>query len=148
MAIVRWDPFGNVSTLQDRINRMFNEVFPRAQEDEELSVCAWKPMVDIFETDEAINISVDLPGVKKEDVSVELKNNVLTLRGERRIVETVPDDRYYRRERCFGTFQRSFSLRESVQPEKVNAKFKDGVLTVVIPFPEQEATRQISVDID
>lgn len=148
MSIIRWDPFQNVNTLQDRINRMFNEVFPRATDDEALAPCAWKPMVDIFETESAIVISVDLPGVPKENVSVEVQNNVLTLKGIRTAEEQIPNESYYRRERCFGSFQRSFTLRESVLPDKVKARFKDGVLTIEIPFPEAEIPRQVSVKIE
>ena len=86
MTLVRWDPFRDVSSLQERINRMFEDFFPRSRElDEENGACDWQPAVDIYETDTSLIIQAELPGVNKEDVSVELKDNVLTLKGERRV---------------------------------------------------------------
>ncbi len=149
MTLVRWDPFRDVSSLQDRINRMFEDFFPRSREpDEEIGVCAWQPAVDIYETDEGVVIQAELPGVNKEDVSVELKDNILTLKGERKVDTELDEQRYFRKERCFGTFHRSFSLRESVQPDKIKAKFKDGILEVEIPKAQAERPRQITVDIE
>ena len=81
MTIVKWDPFRNVAALQDRINRIFDESFSRTGDiDDDISMSAWKPLVDIYETDEAIILKAELPGIKKEDVSVEIKDNVLTLK--------------------------------------------------------------------
>lgn len=149
MTLVRWDPFRNVATLQDRINRMFEESFARSRDlDDDTGLCAWRPVVDIYETEQGIVVKAELPGVKKEDVSVEIKNNLLTLRGERLIDEQVKEENYYRKERCFGTFHRSFTLQDSVEPERIKATFKDGVLKVVIPRPEQEKPKQITVDVE
>ena len=149
MTLVRWDPFRDVSSLQDRINRMFEDFFPRSRElDEEIGACAWQPAVDIYETDTGLVIQAELPGVHKDDVSVELKDNILTLKGERRVEKEIDEQRYFRQERCFGAFNRSFTLRESVQPDKIKAKFKEGVLEVEVPKAEAEKPRQITVDID
>ena len=148
MPIVKWDPFGNVNTLQERINRMFDETFPRSDEDEALSVCDWKPAVDIYQTDEGLVIMVDLPGVSKEDVTVQVKNNLLTLRGDRRFPQNVDESRYFRKERCCGTFQRAFNLKSTVLPEKIKAKFKEGVLTIEILRPDEEKPRQIKVNVE
>jgi len=149
MSVMRWDPFKNISTLQDRINRLFEDAFPRAADDEEgLSTCAWRPAVDIYATEEGVAVQVDLPGVKKEDVSVEVKNNLLVIQGLRQVETPVNEDRYYRRERSCGTFQRSFTLRESVPPESIKATFKNGVLTVLVPRPEEEKPKKVSVSID
>ena len=149
MTVVKWDPFRNITTLQDRINRLFDDAFPRAgEEEEDLSVCAWRPLVDIFETDEGIAIQVDLPGVKKDDVSVEVKNNLLIIQGMRQVQSDVDEERYYRRERTCGTFQRSFALRNPIAPESIKAAFKNGVLTIRIPRPEEDKPKKISVSID
>ena len=149
MALVRWDPFRNVATLQDRINRLFEDAFPRSRDiDDDVSMCAWRPAVDIYETENGLVLKAELPGVKKEDVSVEIKDNILTLKGERVEDKRVDEDNYYRRERCFGTFQRSFNLEQNIQPEKIKAKFKDGVLEVEIPRPEEEKPKKISVSVD
>ena len=149
MAIIKWEPLKNVAVLQDRINRMFEDAFPRSSEmDEDMSPCAWKPLVDIFETDDGLVIKADLPGVEKEAVSVEIKDNILHLKGERVVEKGAQDDQYYRQERCFGTFQRAFNLQKQVDPAKVTAKFKNGVLVVEIPKPEEEKPKKITVDIE
>lgn len=149
MAIIRWDPFRNVATLQDRINRLFEDSFPRSRDiDEDISMCEWKPSVDIYETEEGIVIKAELPGVNKEDVSVEVKNNILTLKGERFVDKEIDEDKYYRRERCFGTFHRTFTLQNTVLPDKIKAKFRNGVLEIEVPKPEEEKPRQISVNVE
>ena len=149
MAIVRWDPFRDVATLQDRINRIFNESFGRSRDlDDEVSLYDWRPPVDIFETGDGIVLKVELPGIGKDDVSVEIKDNVLTLKGERLLDPQIKDEHYYRKERAFGKFQRSFSLQEAIQPERIKATFKDGVLTIEIPRPEEEKPKQVTVKID
>ena len=118
MTLIRWDPFRNMATLQDRINRLFEDAFPRTPGgDEDLKANAWHPLVDIYDTDQGVAVHVDLPGVDKEDVSVEVKENILTIKGERKPDEIVADDRYYRRERAFGTFQRSFATHAMIKPQ-------------------------------
>lgn len=149
MSIVRWDPFRNIATLQGRINRLFDESFPgETMGGEELGACAWQPNVDIYDTESAIVVKAELPGVDKEDIFAEVKDNVLVLKGERRVDSGVDEGRYYRREICVGTFQRAFSLQTRVDPEKIKARFKTGVLHIEIPKPEQEKPKQVSVDID
>jgi len=149
MAIVRWDPFRDVSTLQDRINRIFNESFGRSRDfDDEVSLYDWRPPVDIYETGEGIILKIELPGVKKDDVSVEVKDNVLTIKGERLLDPAIKDENYYRKERSFGKFNRSFSLQELIKPDLIKASFKDGVLTVEVPRPEEEKPKQVTVNID
>jgi len=149
MAIVRWDPFRDVATLQDRINRIFTESFGRSRDlDDEVSLYDWRPPVDIYQAGDGIVIKVELPGVNKDDVSVEIKENVLTLKGERLLDPEIKDEHYYRKERSFGKFNRSFSLQETIKPDLIKASFKDGVLTVAIPRPEEEKPKQVTVDID
>lgn len=149
MTIVRWDPFKNVAALQDRINRMFEETFPgQGQNGEDLASCDWQPAVDILETDAGIVIRADLPGVRKEDVSVEIKDNLLSLSGMRSPESETDDQRYYKRERCCGTFHRAFSLQGPLRPDKIRAVFKDGVLEITVSKPEEEKPKRIRVDID
>jgi HSP20 family protein len=149
MTIVKWDPFRNVSALQDRINRIFDESFSRTADlEDNVSMSAWKPSVDIYETDEAIILKAELPGIKKEDVSVEIKDNVLTLRGERIEDKEIKEGSYFRKERFFGTFNRAFNLQHRVQPDKIKAKFKDGILEIEVPKPEEEKPKQITVNVE
>ena len=149
MSIVRWDPFRDVATLQDRINRIFNESFGRSRDlDDEVGIYDWRPPVDIYETADGIVLKVELPGVNKDDVSVEVKDNVLTLKGERLLDPQIKDDHYYRKERNFGKFNRSFSLEEPIKPNLIKASFKEGVLTIEVPRPEEEKPKQVTVNID
>ena len=149
MAIVRWDPFRDIEALQDRINRIFNDSFGRSRDpDDEVSLYDWRPPVDIYETSDGIVLKVELPGVNKDDVSVEVKDNVLTLRGERLLDPEIKDEHYYRKERSFGKFNRSFSLQEPIKPDLIKAGFKDGVLTVEVPRSEEEKPKQITVSVD
>ena len=149
MAIVRWDPFRDAAALQDRINRIFNESFGHLRDlDDEISLSDWRPPVDIYETAAGIVLKVELPGVNKEDVSVEVKDNVLTLKGERLLDPKIKDDQYYRKERSFGKFNRSFSLQEQVKPDLIKASLKNGILTLEVPRPEEEKSKQVTVDIE
>ena len=149
MPIGRWDPFRDVAALQDRINRIFSESFGSARElDEDGGIYDWRPPVDIYETAEGFILKVELAGVEKENVSVEVKDDVLTLKGERLLDPQVKDEQYYRKERSFGKFQRSFTLQESIKPEQVKASFKNGILTIVVPRPAAEGAKQVTVKID
>ena len=148
MTLIRRDSFGRMVSLQDRINRLFDDSMARSEDlDEELSACAWRPAVDIYETPQGVILEAELPGISKENVFIELKDNVLTIKGERTGDKDVKDDNFYRQERCFGPFHRSFTLREVVNPEKITAKFTDGILKIEIPRPEKELPKRIKVDI-
>ncbi len=148
MAIVRWQPYGAVASLQDSINKLFQDAFSRANIDEDFALSAWKPLVDIFDKDDAIVIHAELPGVKKEDVSIEVKDNVLTLRGERTESKEIKEDKYYRKERTFGSFHRAFTLPAAVNPDSIKATFKDGVLEIEIPKPEEQKPKQVKISIE
>ena len=146
MNLVRWNPLREMSTLQNRINSLFNEPFFRSgHEDDELSLGSWYPAVDMFENDDKIVIKAELPGVDKKDISVDVKDQVLTLSGERNYENEVKEENYYRRERASGKFKRSFHLPADVDPDKVKADFKDGVLKVEMPKPEAQKPKRITV---
>ena len=147
MTLVKWDPFQRMSSLQDRINRLFdNSIAHSGEMNEEISTCAWRPAVDIYETQEGVVLKAELPGITKKNVSIELKDNILMIKGVRPSETTDKEDNYYRRERCFGSFHRSFTLRDTVDPEKIKAKFKDGILEIEIPRSEEEKPKQIEVE--
>ena len=145
MSLVRWQPYGAVASLQDSINRLFHDAFPRSLGEEDYAVSAWKPVVDIYDKDDAVVIHAELPGIKKEDVSIEVKDNVLTIKGDRAEVKEVNEDSYFRKERIFGSFQRSFTLPSAINPENIKASFKDGVLQIEIPKPEEQKPKQIEI---
>ena len=148
MPIVRWDPFRRMAALQDQINRLFDDSFDGPDSrDEDLAACEWRPVVDIYETGQGVVLKAELPGISKEDVSIEVKDNILTIKGERFSDQGIGEEKYYRKERCFGTFYRSFTMQDAIDPEKIKAKFKDGILEMEIPRPEVETPKQIKVDI-
>ncbi len=147
MALIRWtDPFGDIATLQDRMNQLFGNFLERARGSEEaIKTGNWIPPVDIYETTDRICVRAELPGVEKDAVHVEVKDGVLTLRGERKFEKEVKEENYHRIERSYGTFHRSFTLPSSVDAEKVTARMRDGVLEVNLQKKEQAKPKQIQV---
>lgn len=147
MNIVRWDPFRDLSTIQDRVNRLFDDTLTRFKGGEtERFSAGWEPAVDIYETENEIVMKVELPGLSKENVNIELKDNILTIKGERKIEEEVKKENYHRIERSYGYFQRSFSLPSIVQQDKVKASFKDGILDIKLPKAEKAKPAQIKIE--
>jgi len=149
MAIVRWlDPFRDLSVIQDRMNQIFEDALARSRGREEgLRTGMWTPAVDIYENNDFVVVKAELPGVEKDRISVEVKEGILTLRGERGFDKELKKESYHRIERSYGTFQRSFSLPVSVDQEKVTARFQNGVLEVQLPKKDQEKPKQIEVDV-
>ncbi len=147
MAIVRWmDPFRDVMGIQDRMNRLFEEILTRGRGREEgLEAGAWMPAVDIYETEDDVVVKAELPGVKKDEVGVEVKGGVLTLRGERKHAKEVKEENYHRIERSYGTFLRSFTLPTTVEEDKVTAKLAEGVLEIRLPKKAEAKPKQIRI---
>ena len=151
MAIVRWEPFRDLVSIQGRMNRLFDEAFRGATrgsgDGEEWSLGSWAPAVDIFEQDGHIVLKAELPGVDPKDVEVRVENNVLTLRGERKLDSEVQKESYHRVERAYGSFSRSFTLPSVVDTEKIKAEYRDGVLRVNLPKREEAKPKQISISV-
>jgi len=148
MSYVRWDPWKSIGFLQNRINQMIADSASDPLIEDEIARCEWKPAVDILDTAEGVIIKADLPGVKKENVSVELKDNMMTLKGERTADIPVENEKCYRRERCFGSFFRAFTLPGRISADHIRAVLKDGVLEIHFPKPEAEKPRQIHVHVN
>jgi HSP20 family protein len=135
-----------MNTMHNRLNRLVNDPFFRTQRfDDEDSLGLWNPAVDLYEKDDNFVIKAELPGVDKKDIGIDLKDGVLTLSGERSNDSEVKDDDYYRRERTYGKFQRTFSLPADVDSDKIKAEFKDGVLVVEVPKPEKSKPKKITI---
>lgn len=146
MNLVKWNPWKEMDTFSDRINRFFDgSLVPSLWTNEENSLSNWKPAADIYDQDDKIVIKAELPGVDKKDLHVDLKDNILSLEGERNSEKEVKEENYYRKERVYGKFARSFVLPNGVEPEKIKAEFKDGVLNIEIPKPEEIKRKEISV---
>jgi HSP20 family protein len=147
----KWDPFQNGDELESSISRLFEDSFaPKAEgkDGDGAFPDGWNPAVDIYRNEEGIVIKADLPGVQKEDVSIEIKGNMVTLRGERCLDETECFDDYCRQECPCGVFMRTFNMQTVVNPETVSASFKNGILRITIQNPGEEETRRIKVDVD
>ncbi|HQR36118.1 MAG TPA: Hsp20/alpha crystallin family protein [Blastocatellia bacterium] len=144
---VAFDPFRN---FEDRMKRVFGgEVFAPLGKlaEENWSLTSWSPSCDIYETDNEIVVKAELPEVKKEDVSVSIENNVLSIHGERKFSEETKKENYRRLERSYGEFSRSFTLPSFVDINKVNAEFKDGMLRVSLPKREEAKPKQVDVKV-
>jgi len=147
MAIVRWEPFRDLVSAQRDFDRLFREAFASQLGDTELSTRSWAPPVDIYETEEAIILKAELPGVDPKDVEVRVEDNTLYLKGERKFEKEVKEQNYHRVERSYGSFARSFSLPNSISTDKVKAEFKDGLLTLTMPKREEAKPKTIKIDV-
>jgi HSP20 family protein len=114
---------------------------------EENALAAWTPACDVYETEKAIVLKVELPGIKKENVVVSIENNLLTIHGERKFEEETKRENYFRVERSYGEFFRSFTLPNYIEPAKIIAEFKEGLLEVVLPKREEAKPKQIEVKV-
>ncbi|HKC13129.1 MAG TPA: Hsp20/alpha crystallin family protein [Vicinamibacteria bacterium] len=150
MPIVRWEPFRDLVSLQERMNRLFDDSFRginRTGSEEDWVGGAWAPSVDIYEQNGNIVLKAELPGVDPKDVDVRVENNILTLRGERKLENEVKRENYHRLERAYGTFTRSFTLPNVVDTEKIKAEYKDGLLRMTLPKKDEAKPKQISINV-
>ena len=148
MAIVRWsDPFKEFAQLQDRINRVFSETYGRGDEGL-LTSGSWVPPVDIYQDgDSEVVLKAELPDLSRDDIDITVDNGTLTIKGEKKLSSEVKEEQFHRIERRYGAFSRSFSLPRTVDPSKVSADYKNGVLTIRLPLREEAKPRQIKVDV-
>jgi HSP20 family protein len=144
MALVRWSPVGELAGMEvERLNRMFEEFYTGG------FARNWVPAVDIYENEnQEVVIKAELPEVKREDINVTFENNVLTLKGERKVEETTKREQFQRVERHYGSFTRSFTLPNTVDASRIAANYKDGVLTITLPRREEAKPKQISVNVN
>jgi HSP20 family protein len=147
-SLVCFDPFRDLSSLQERIDRLFGDTLGRMRSPlagEALEGSPWSPAVDIVETDNEIVLKADLPGVEPKDVDIQVQDGTLTLRGERKFESDVKEDNFRRIERVYGGFVRSFALPQTVDPESVAAEYRNGVLEVKLPKRPEAKPKQIKV---
>lgn len=143
MAILKWDPFKDLQAIQEKIDRIFEE----SLRGKDIASGLWTPAVDIYETDDAIILEAELPGMNEKDIEVRVEDNVLTIKGERKIEQERKEENYYRMERYYGAFQRSFTLPSNVETDKIRAEYKKGILKVLMPKKEQAKPKQIKVEV-
>ena len=143
MALVRWDPMRELDSLQGELNRAFDTFFGARGND--VRGRRWIPAMDLVETDDHLVLRADLPGMSEEDIEIEIKDNVLTVSGERKAEEEKREEGYYRVERAFGSFSRSLTLPEGVKVDAVTANFDRGVLEVSVPKPEERKPQRVQI---
>ena len=150
MAIMRWEGLRDLLSLQERMNRVFDESARGVGHgrEEDWTTGTWAPAVDIYEQGTDLVLKAELPGVDSKDVDVRIENNVLTLKGERKVDSEVKHDHYHRVERAYGAFTRAFTLPTSVDTTKVKADFKDGVLRIVLPKREESKPKQVQIEVN
>ena len=145
MNLVTWDPYREISSIHNRFNRIFGGALTPRERDEELSLGAWIPPVDIVEEKERILLTAELPGFQEKDIDVQMEGNLLTLRGERKSEVEKEGRTFHRVERSYGQFFRSFTLPNNVDRDRIKAKFANGLLEVELPKREEARPKQIKI---
>ena len=147
MAVVRWEPFREVAALQGEMSRFMNQLWGGAGAGGGTGQSAWRPALDVWETDDELVLALDLPGVPEDKVSIEVDDSVLTVSGEREHVGENSGDRFFRFERRFGQFSRSVTLPQGVDETTVSAEYKDGVLEIHVPKPAERKPTRIPIGV-
>jgi HSP20 family protein len=144
-TLVRWDPFRDLVSIQDELNRLFGRTFSGAEGLRPGAGGAWMPPMDVFETEEKIVAKVELPGIEPADVEVSVEDSTLTVSGTREFAREVKEEDYHRVERRYGQFTRAMTLPQTADTEKVEARFDKGVLTIEVPKVERVKPKKIEV---
>jgi HSP20 family protein len=145
MAIIRWDPFRDMVTLREKMNRLFEDVFASRSEDKEFTTNSWAPAVDIFETENELVMSAEIPGVDEKDIEIKVEDNTLSLKGERKFEKETKEENYHRLERSYGSFYRAFTLPNSIDPERIQAEHENGILRITMPKRLELKPRKVKI---
>jgi HSP20 family protein len=145
MAITRWDPFRELTSLQDRMNRLFQEQYSGREED--LTTSAFAPPVDIYEDEHNLTLKLEVPGIEEKDIDIRLENNVLTVRGERKLEKEEKEENFHRVERRYGSFVRAFTLPNTVDPDSAKANYDKGVLKLTFAKRAEAKPKQIKIGV-
>ena len=145
-SMMPWDPFRNITTLQDQMNRLFEDSL-RTRRRDGSELATWAPAVDIYETENELIVKADLPDMNESDLDIRVENNILTIGGERKFESKVNQDNYLRVERSYGSFSRSFGLPNSVNTDGIKAEYKNGVLTLELPKRAESKPKQVKINV-
>jgi len=146
-VLTRWDPFREFITLQDRMNRLFREPYGPEGREESLSTTTFAPPVDVYEDEHNVTLKIEVPGIDEKDIDVRIENNTLTVHGERKFEKEEKEQNYRRVERQYGSFTRSFTLPNTVDPEQVHANYDKGVLKISMAKKAEAKPKQIKVNV-
>ncbi len=147
MTLVKWEPFRDLITMQDRMSRLFDETLSRIWKEEELQRGAWTPPVDIVDRGREIVLKVDLPEMSQSEIDIKVEENTLIIKGERKFVKETPGESYLQIERPYGVFHRQFTVPKRTDQGKIKATYKDGVLYVVLPRKEEIRPKPVSIEV-
>ncbi|MGD9347117.1 MAG: Hsp20/alpha crystallin family protein [Candidatus Aminicenantes bacterium] len=145
MAIIRWDPFRDLVTLREKMNRLFEEAYSARGEERDLVSSSWAPSVDIYETEQTLVLTAEVPGIEDKDIEIKIEDSTLTLKGERKFEKETEEENYHRIERAYGSFYRSFSLPPYIDQDKIEAEHEQGVLKITMPKKHESKPRTVKV---
>jgi HSP20 family protein len=145
MAIIRWDPFRDLVTLREKMNRLFEDAFTARGEEKDLIATTWSPSVDIYETEHELVLNAEVPGINEDDIEIRIDNNTITIKGDRHFEKETKEENYHRIERSYGSFYRSFTLPQYVDKDNIKAEHENGVLRVIMPKKLESKPKKIKV---
>ncbi|MCX6566512.1 MAG: Hsp20/alpha crystallin family protein [Candidatus Aminicenantes bacterium] len=145
MAIIRWDPFRDMVTLREKMNRLFEDSLAQKGEEKDMFTSNWAPAVDIYETANELVLTAEVPGIDEKDIEIKVEDNTLTLKGERKFEKETKEENFHRIERSYGSFFRAFSLPNSIDSDRIQAEHENGVLRVVMPKRQELKPKTVKI---
>ncbi len=145
MAIIRWDPFRDLVSLRDKMNRLFEDAVTQRGEEKELVASSWAPAVDIYEDEGQLVLTAEVPGLSEKDVEIKIEDNVLSIQGERKLEKETREENYHRIERAYGSFYRSFTLPNYIDQDKIKAEHENGVVKITMPKKAELKPRKVRI---
>ncbi|MDH4257271.1 MAG: Hsp20/alpha crystallin family protein [Candidatus Aminicenantes bacterium] len=145
MAIIRWDPFRDLVTLRERMNRLFEDAFTSRGEEKDMVASSWSPSVDIYETENEIVLTAEVPGVDEKNIEIKLEDNTLALKGERNFEKETKEENYHRIERAYGSFYRSFTLPRNIDQDNIKAESENGILRITMPKKPELKPKKVKI---
>jgi len=145
MAIIRWDPFRDLVSIRDKMNRLFEDAVTQRGEEKELVASSWAPAVDIYEDESQLVLTAEVPGLNDKDVEIKIEDNVLSIQGERKLEKETREENYHRIERAYGAFYRSFTLPNYIDQDKIKAEHENGVLKITMPKKAELKPRKVRI---
>jgi HSP20 family protein len=145
VAIIRWDPFRDIVSLREKMNRLFEDMVTQRGEDKELISSAWMPAVDIYEDESQLVLTAEVPGIEEKDIEIKVEDNTLSLHGERKMEKETKEENYHRIERSYGAFSRSFTLPNYIDTDKIRAEHENGVLKITLPKKPELKPRKVKI---
>jgi len=145
MAIIRWDPFQDFVTLREKMNRLFEDVATSRRDDKDMISSSWAPAVDIYETENDLILSAEVPGIEEKDIEIKIEDSALSIRGVRNFEKETKEENYHRIERAYGSFFRSFTLPHNIDQEKIRAEQESGVLKITMPKKPESKPKKVRI---